>query len=128
MKKNYWKNLKKITFLFVCWRLLLSIPLFFTYFIPFRKGYEYTTLARFSSSHILSSFPLLSSWSNFDGVHYLAIAGQGYTENGRFFPLYPLFVKMGTLLFGTPQPFGIEYVALAFLISNLSRFNDKCCG
>jgi len=50
----------------------------------------------------------------------LAIAGQGYTENGRFFPLYPLLIKIGTLLFQSSKPFGTEYFLSAFLITNLA--------
>lgn len=41
------------------------------------------------------------SWANFDGIHYLAIATNGYGESQQaFFPLFPLLVKISTPVFG----------------------------
>lgn len=57
-------------------------------------------------------------WGNFDGVHYLRIAKEGYEAefSQAFFPLYPILISnLGNL-------FGKEYLAAGFLISNISFF------
>lgn len=121
MKKKPQKFFSYIVNIFVTWRILLFIPLIFgEILLPIRKGFGFTSLWNYIKPYFPISLPFIYPWANFDGVHYLAIAGQGYTENGRFFPLYPLLIKIATLLFGTPQPFGIEYFIFAFLISNLA--------
>lgn len=41
----------------------------------------------------------LTTWANFDGVHYLTIVEKGYVGTGliqAFFPFYPLIIKMLT--------------------------------
>ncbi|MDP3998627.1 MAG: hypothetical protein Q8P89_03360, partial [bacterium] len=60
---------------FVVWRVsLLTTALVGSAFIPQRSG-----------------FLGLSVWANFDGVHYLSIAQNGYMRfQEAFFPLYPL--------------------------------------
>jgi len=68
-------------------------------------------------------FPLRESflgptvWANFDGVHYLSIAKNGYYQfQQAFFPLYPLLIRfLGKLLGG-------NFVLAGMLISNLSLF------
>ena len=55
-------------------------------------------------------------WGNFDGVHYLRIAAEGYTAQftQAFFPLYPRLVGiLGRLI-------NHEYIVAGFLISNFS--------
>ncbi len=53
---------------------------------------------------MLSNYHLpfwLSSCANFDGVHYLRIAEQGYAQYEQaFFPLYPLLIKFFAFFFG----------------------------
>src|SRR3989344_378045 len=73
---------------FVIWRLFLFIP-----------------VNQFS----------LAPWANFDGLHYLSIAINGYTFDGRFFPLYPFLIKLFSLPFNFPEAF----IYSGFLISNL---------
>lgn len=52
------------------------------------------------------------AWGNFDGVHYVGIAWQGYHEfDQAFFPLYPLLIKF-------VSTFGLSYVASGLLISH----------
>ncbi len=85
MKNHYKKSLYWIIALVFSWRILLFIPLFFSTFVPEVSGYIYDHTS-------ISTF--LSSWANFDGVHYLNIALKGYTTEMRFFPLYPLLVKI----------------------------------
>lgn len=99
---------KFILISFLIWRILLFIPLFASeQFLPYRTGYEYTKPP-------VSSF-LLYPWANFDGVHYLSIAGQGYQNNERFFPLYPLLIK--ALSFAGPFFIAFTIANIAFLAS-----------
>lgn len=56
----------------------------------------------------------ISSFANFDGIHYLLIAKQGYSQwEQAFFPLYPLFIK--GVSFFIPN-----YLVAALLISHIS--------
>lgn len=59
----------------------------------------------------------LSSFSNWDGKHYLEIAQNGYTEKIQyaFFPLYPLLIKLLNNLLE-------NYLLSALLISYVSSF------
>lgn len=117
-------SLKKyfpIGLVFIVWRLFLFLPLLIgSIFLPYRNGYGFTNIWIYVKPYFPVSHPLMFPWANFDGVHYLAIAGQGYTDNGRFFPFYPLLIKIGTLIFGSPPPFGTVYFVSAFMISNFS--------
>ncbi|OGE30252.1 hypothetical protein A3C59_04710 [Candidatus Daviesbacteria bacterium RIFCSPHIGHO2_02_FULL_36_13] len=58
----------------------------------------------------------LSSWANFDGIHYLSIAANGYTFDGRFLPLYPYLIK----IFSTPFNFPDMYLYSGLFVSNIS--------
>jgi len=123
MKKSLHKNLLHIAKNFILWRSLLFVPLLLgALFLPYRKGYDFTNIWNYIKPYFPVLNPLLFPWANFDGVHYLSIAGQGYTNNGRFFPLYSLLIKMGTLIFGSPPAFGTIYFFTALFISNLSLF------
>lgn len=58
----------------------------------------------------------LSPWGNFDGVHYLTIAKTGYTTEGNFFPLFPLFIRFLSPIFGDFFA-GLLIANLSFLIA-----------
>ena len=85
---------------FLIWRILLFIPLFFTRFIPARAGFTY-----------------VSPWANFDGIHYLNIATQGYTTDVRFMPFYPLIIKFFSHFIPSPFIVGFILSNIFFLIS-----------
>jgi len=114
---------KKILLSALIWRILLFIPLIFGHLlIQYRNGFSYTSIFHFTDSYNPVLHFLLSPWANFDGVHYLAIAGNGYTNNGAFFPLFPLTIYLLTSLFGTIQAFSpIQYFSGLFL-SNIYFF------
>jgi hypothetical protein len=113
------RNYKKIFIFFLTWRILLFIPLYFSAkFIPYRPHFEYTNLWYYTKPYWPVNSILIYPWANFDGVHYLSIAGRGYTDNGRFFPLYPLIVRLVTLLFHTKAFDAIQFFG-GFLLSNL---------
>lgn len=94
--------IRRIIFLFFAWRFFLFLPLIVAklFLLP-RIGYEYTNLSNFlgGSNQLLSNF-LLYPYGNFDGIHYLLIAANGYTNNAGFFPLFPLSINVSTLFFG----------------------------
>ena len=81
--------MKFVFYAFIIWRLLLFI--------------------------IVGNFSILP-WANFDGVHYITIAINGYTFDGRFFPLYPFLIDLFSSLFNGHD----RYLQSGFLISNLS--------
>jgi len=116
--------IKNIAIIFLAWRVFLFIPLIAgNIFISFRQGYPYTTPLHFLSdpNWLVSSF-LFSAWANFDGVHYLLIAANGYTQDAGFFPMYPLLIFFLTSIISPTSsiyPFHpIQYLAVLF-VTNL---------
>ncbi len=98
-----------ILYYFFMWRILLFVvsycaPLFVPYlgFFPYKE--------------LLVEFELpswISSFANFDGIHYLLIARQGYSQwEQAFFPLYPLLIKI--ISFVVPN-----FLVASLLISNV---------
>ncbi len=78
--KKLWIDLRPIFFLFIAWRLILGvIQLAAPGLFVLREGF-------------LGPTP----WVNFDGAHYLSIAGAGYRQYlEAFFPFYPLLIRWG---------------------------------
>ena len=60
---------------------------------------------------------LLTSWNNWDAVHFTQIAQFGYQNiyDTAFFPLFPLLIKGIAFLFGNQG-----YIAIGMIISNLA--------
>ena len=94
--------------------LLSRLFLFLCSFIA-QKTVPY--LGFFPYKELLVEFNLptwVSSFANFDGIHYLLIAKQGYSQYEQaFFPLYPLLIK--TVSFVIPN-----YLITSLLISTIS--------
>ena len=91
--------LKFILPVFIIWRVNLEVLAWIgRKLFPLREGF-------------LGSIP----WANFDGVHYLSIAKNGYYQfQQAFFPLYPLLIRfLGKLL-------GDNFVLAGMVISHLS--------
>ncbi len=58
--------------------------------------------------------PWVSAFANFDGIHYLLIAKQGYSQwEQAFFPLYPLLIKIVSFIIP-------NYLVASLLISHIS--------
>lgn len=113
--------MKFILISFLTWRLFLFFPLFASeLFLEYRKGYDYTNIWKFTKPYEPVSSFLLYPWANFDGVHYLRIAGDGYTNNLGFFPLFPLSIKTLSLVFKDASTFGSIQFFSGFLVANLS--------
>jgi Gpi18-like mannosyltransferase len=104
---------KKIVALFLLWRIFLFIvaalaPLV----VPiFANRFPYVEIL------IQSKLPYwIWSFGNFDGVHYLRIAKDGYAYQytQAFFPIYPMVIKLVSFI-----TFG-NYLLSGLLVSNIS--------
>lgn len=83
-------HIKSIIALFLFWRIFLIIISIITINIPLGSTTRY--LGGGPNNFHLS--PLLFSWANFDGEHFLAIAIFGYKQlEQAFFPIYPLLIN-----------------------------------
>lgn len=93
--------------------MLFLIPVAAAHVLPYRAGFAYTRLTYFQPT---LNDSLITPWANFDGIHYLEIAGRGYQTEARFFPLYPLLVRLtGLGLFPT---YSFGSVIAGLLVSN----------
>lgn len=105
---------KRIVISFLGWKLLLLIfALLATIFIKLNLnswlGLEYARTSPY----------LLWIWANFDGVHYLDIARDGYSfPNFAYFPLLPFLISLINKILGIPiLEAGLLAVNLAFFLS-----------
>lgn len=111
MKKNllkfFPKEILQIIGLVTLWRLaLLFVAFYGSGSFPI-KGIFYDVGVEIN---------LYKAWANWDGVHYLSIAANGYLANLKtmiFFPGYPLLIKLASLLVG-------DFFLAAYLVSHLS--------
>ncbi len=111
---------KKIILTFLIWRALLLIPLYLgRSLIPYRLHQEYTNLWYFIKPYPPINNYLIFPWANFDGVHYLNIAANGYSTNARFLPLFPLLIRYFSQIFGQINPFRAGQFIIALSLSNL---------
>lgn len=105
--------MKKVLVAFVVWRVItLLVAGFSPIFLPvFGAKFPY-----YHERLIATNLPhFLWSLGNFDGVHYLGIAQSAYSAQftQAFFPLYPLVIRIFSLL-----TFGSLFWS-AFLLSNI---------
>lgn len=115
--------IKKIFLIFLIWRVFLFLPLLIgNQILDYRQGYEYTRLWKFITPYFPVDSFFLYPFANFDGVHYLSIAGMGYSNNAGFFPFYPLLIKTLTSFLESIQAFGAIQFFSALFISNLAFF------
>ena len=122
--KKFSSETKKIAALFLGWRVVLfAIAFLAVYLIPKWGG-------RFPYEDRVLVPTGLPSWiwgfGNFDGVHYLRIAQDGYAAANTqvFFPLYPILVRILNIfprnpLFDPSLFVDPSYFFTAFIISNL---------
>lgn len=106
IKKEIWE----IIGLFIIWRLAL-------YFVAFFGSGRFPINSIFYDD---TTFNLYKAWANWDGVHYLSIAGSGYLANLKtmvFFPGYPLLVKLTSFLFR-------DLFFSAYLVSHLAAIGS----
>jgi hypothetical protein len=73
----------------------------------------------------------LGHWAHWDGAWYAEIATEGYGERApastAFFPLYPVLVKLGTVLGGGPALWGVmvSLVSTLFALFFVYRIGEK---
>ncbi len=117
------KYLYFVLSLFFVWRLFIFIPDFYSESkLSYRSGYEYANIKNATDKYtyrILNSYHL-DSWANFDGLHYLYISWEGYTNNYGFFPMFPIFIKFLASVLGARNIFDLSYFFSGFLISNFA--------
>lgn len=73
------------------WRLaLILVTAIAANWLAFKPSFPYS-----ETLLVPTGSPLVWSWANFDGVHYLGIATKGYFAQftQAFFPLYPLLIR-----------------------------------
>lgn len=113
--------MKYVLYAFLIWRLLLFLPLFFAQSIPYAANADYTNIWKFTKPYFPVNHFLLYPWANFDGVHYLSIAGEGYADDGtnaRFLPLFPIAIYAITNLFGSHETYQTAQFFSAFFLAN----------
>ena len=100
---------------FIFWRLLLIIfAAFAIQTLQFKPSFPYWEILLEPKGH-----PIFWSWANFDGVHYLTIAKQGYTAQytQAFFPLYPYAIGYIDRIFNNLIASGLLISHVSFLIT-----------
>ena len=107
-------TLKKVFLSFLSWRVLITLVAF--------AGMHYLEYKpTFANPEYLDLFQLpriISSWANFDGVHYLTIAREGYDAShliSAFFPVFPLFIRIVSVLPGSTLFWGLMISHIAFI-------------
>lgn len=109
-------DLKSILLIFLSWKIILLLAFVFAF--NFTKLNSHNFLGGGLNNY--NSNPLIFSWANFDGEHYLSIATIGYRGlEQAFFPVYPMLIRL------LSAPLGSEQSTLVFfglLISNIAFF------
>lgn len=104
----------------ILWKSVLTLVLFCSFFfLPSRNDFEYTQFSLIIREETELIPQLFGSWANFDGVHYLQIANEGYTDQGRFLPLFPLVLSLTRLIsnsYSNYQLLTAQLLALAFTV------------
>ncbi len=117
------KSQKKLLRFFLMWRItLFVIGIAAASTLPYRPQSEFTTFVKFTEDTWVKNSVVFTPWANFDGVHYLLIARQGYDNEARFFPLYPLTIRFVNFFTGiSPQWIHADFVLMiiGLVISNL---------
>src|SRR5258708_5948859 len=115
------RNILIIVLIFFVWRILLFLSVYVSQkAIPVQKDSIQYTIWAYPTPYPPVNSLLLYPLANFDGVHYLTIAGDGkYREasDGRFFPFYPLLIFILNGILGGKGWFQIKEFFAAFSIS-----------
>ena len=102
------------------WQLALICVLVVSGYLPPRLSNQYTVFKLFTHQPSSLQQHLLGSWANFDGIHYLTIAAQGYSDQARFLPFYPALIHFFSFLTGQNRPYSLGQLAVAQTISTMA--------
>lgn len=112
------KSIIKNVFL---WRVFITlVSIVGILLVPFKDSFPYR-------NEILKPFgsPVFWSWGNFDGVHYLNIAREGYFAefSQAFFPVFPLLIRYLNIFFQNHLATGLflSHVSFVFFIYYLYK-------
>jgi len=107
-------SLKFILSIFLSWRVLLLVSIYFAiHYLPLQENFLGGGMQTYLAN------PYFWSWLNFDGEHYLEIVRQGYQPlTYFFFPLYPVIVKLISILIGLKSTLSLAIVGL--VVANIS--------
>ncbi len=106
----------KIFNIFFVWRLALFIPVILGgYLLGYGTSHPFFEITYYKVLPDFLNYPIFTAWSNFDGVHYLNIATNGYITEARFFPLLSVLISIFSL--GNIN-FSLTYIA-ALILSNV---------
>lgn len=99
---------------FSIWRFFLFLTAYLSPFIIPNFGNKFP----YADQHLMNSgLPhFIWSFANFDGVHYLIIAKDGYSNQFTqvFFPFFPLIINF------IGKIFSINFISAALIVSNAS--------
>lgn len=102
-----------VLFLFLLWRVFDFLILYLApKFIPYLGFFPYASeLKKFHLPQWVYSL------GNFDGVHYLKIASQGYEQYEQaFFPLYPILIRLVNFIINNALVSGLLISNILFLL------------
>jgi Gpi18-like mannosyltransferase len=121
--KKFWKEFRKIFYLFLFWRLLLFVFSYVSTIVIPKFGEWFPYADRVLRITGLPNW--IWGFGNFDGVHYLRIAQNGYDyiPSQAFFPLYPILIRFFNIL---PKIPGLDtqiYVDPSYFITALILTN-----
>lgn len=111
------KELTSILILFFSWRIVLFlVSILAIRFLPLGSSDRY--LGGGSTFYNIS--PVLFSWANFDGEHYISVAIHGYKMlEQAFFPVYPILISLIAHSFSFDFFSSmLNYTVVGLLISN----------
>lgn len=107
-----------LTIFILNWVVLLVIAaVFFSTVLSYRLDFSYTTPTHFNPQLPNWAQHTLAPWANFDGIHYLQIAGNGYVDQGRFLPLYPGLIAVSSFVLDGATTFSTKQVLIAQVLS-----------
>ncbi len=99
--------------IFSLWRCLIFVPLIVSAsIISYNDDYPIAYIFKYINSDLSFNSIFLNPWANFDGIHYLNIAQFGYTNQARFFPLFPLLLKP----FASSEVVSLIFVSAIFVL------------
>ena len=104
--------------LFALWRITLLIPIVVGgLLLLYRSGYRYTNILMQQNPAFFQG--IFYAWANFDGVHYIEIARNGYTDQARFLPLFPFLIRVVSYGFFFVREELLRFYLAGLLLSNI---------